>query len=429
MCRIITRVRELPSGTVTFLFTDIEGSTRLLHELGAGYADALADHRRVMRKSFVAHRGVEVDTQGDAFFVAFAKASDGVTAARSAQDMLASGPIRVRMGLHTGEPILTEEGYVGLDVHKGARIAACGHGGQVLLSEATRRLIDAEVRDLGLHRLKDLQEPERLFQLGEGKFPPLKSLNQTNLPVQPTPFLGRERELAEVLDLLEREDVRLLTLTGAGGTGKTRLALQAVAELVEKYPDGVWFVGLADVMDPGLLLPTIAQSLEIREAAGETLEAAVERYLRSKRIVLLLDNVEQLLPAAAPPLGKLCAACPGLELVITSREPLHLGAEREYPVSPLTNDEALRLFARRAQAARPDFELRDKNRSTVETICMRLDRLPLGIELAAARVRLLPPDKLLSRLEQRLPVLVGGPRDAPSVNAPCGLPSSGATTS
>jgi predicted ATPase len=413
MYRIIIGVRELPSGTVTFLFTDIEGSTRLLHELGDRYADALAEHRRVLRKSFVAHRGVEVDTQGDAFFVAFARASDGATAARSAQDMLASGPIRVRMGLHTGEPILTEEGYVGLDVHKGARIAACGNGGQVLLSEATRRLIDAEVRDLGLHRLKDLQEPERIFQLGEGEFPPLKSLNQTNLPVQPTPFLGRERELAEVLDLFRREDVRLLTLTGAGGTGKTRLALQAVAELVEEYPDGVWFVGLAAVMDPGLLLPTIAQKLEVREAAGETLEHALARHLQSKRMVLLLDNMEQLLPAAAPPLGKLCAECPDLELVVTSREPLHLAAEREYPVRSLSNDEALRLFAGRAKAARPGFELRDENRSAVEAICMRLDRLPLAIELAAARVKLLPPDKLLSRLEQRLPVLVGGPHDAP----------------
>jgi predicted ATPase len=404
---------ELPSGTVTFLFTDIEGSTRLLQELGGGYADALADHRRVLRESFAAYRGVVVDTQGDSFFVAFARASEAVAAARWAQDMLALGSIRVRMGLHTGEPILTDEGYIGLDVHRGARIAACGHGGQVLLSEATRRLIDAAVSDLGLHRLKDLQAPERIFQLGKGEFPPLRSLNQTNLPVQPTPFLGRERELAEVLELFGREDVRLLTFTGPGGTGKTRLALQAVAELVEEYPDGVWFVGLGAVMDPGLLLPTVAQTLEVREAAGELLKETLARHLQAKRMVLVLDNVEQLLPGAALQLGELCAACPHLELVVTSREPLHLAAEREFPVRPLSDDEALRLFTGRAQAALPDFELRDENRSAVEAICNRLDRLPLAIELAAARVKLVTPGKLLPRLQQRLPVLVGGPHDAP----------------
>jgi class 3 adenylate cyclase len=249
---------QLPGGTVTFLFTDVEGSTRLLREVGDDYADMLAEHRRVLREAFARHGGVEVGTEGDAFFVAFPKATDALAAASAAREALADGPIRVRIGLHTGEPMTTAEGYVGIDVHRAARIAAAGHGGQILLSQATRDLVGADrLYDLGLHRLKDLTEPERLYQLGDEQFPPLRSVDQTNLPVQPTPFVGREEELADVLALLEAH--RIVTLTGPGGSGKTRLALQAAAESVEQYGDGVWFVSLAAVRDPHLIEPTIAR--------------------------------------------------------------------------------------------------------------------------------------------------------------------------
>src|SRR5919198_1599903 len=217
---------DLPAGTVTFLFTDIEGSTKLLAELGDRYADALAEHHRVIRRAIEHHRGAEMGTAGDAFFVVFARAPDALAAAAEVQRALGGGPIRVRMGVHTGEPVLTDDGYVGMDVHRVARIAAAGHGGQILVSERTRDLAgDNGLRDLGEHRLKDLTAPERIYQLGESDFPPLKTLHQTNLPVQPTPLIGRERELADVIDLVQSH--RLVTLTGAGGSGKTRLALQA----------------------------------------------------------------------------------------------------------------------------------------------------------------------------------------------------------
>jgi len=258
---------KLPTGTVTFLFTDIEGSTRLLHELGERYAEVLADHRRVLRQAFVRHGGVEVDTQGDAFFVAFGKASEALAAATEAGAALADGPIRVRMGVHTGEPLLTEEGYVGIDVHRAARIAAAGHGGQILVSQSTRDLAGADgLRDLGEHRLKDLSAPERIYQLGDDDFPPLKSLNQSNLPMQPTPLIGRERELSEVVELLGSN--QLVTLTGAGGSGKTRLAVQVAAELVEDYADGVWFVSLAAVRDAELTEPAIAQWVREKTCAS-----------------------------------------------------------------------------------------------------------------------------------------------------------------
>ena len=253
-------MRNLPAGTVTFLFTDVEGSTRLLQELGAeDYANALAEQRRVLREVFERHGGVVVDTQGDAFFVAFSTAPEALDAACAAQAEL---ELPVRIGLHTGTPLLTEDGYVGADVHRAARIAASGHGGQVLLSTATEALISgAELRDLGEHRLKDLSAPERIFQLGGYEFPPLKTLYRTNLPVPATQFLGRAHELADIQELLARDDARLVTLTGAGGSGKTRLALHAAGAAAEAYPDGVWWVPLAPLTDPNGVGPSAARVL------------------------------------------------------------------------------------------------------------------------------------------------------------------------
>jgi predicted ATPase/class 3 adenylate cyclase len=385
----------LPRGTVTFLFTDIEGSTQLLQELGDEYADVLADHRRVLREEFARHGGIEVGTEGDAFFVAFAKASDALAAAAAGREALADGPVRVRMGLHTGEPTLTEEGYVGIDVHRAARIAAAGHGGQVLVSQATRDLTDASrLRDLGVHRLKDLAAPERLYQLDDDEFPPLRSVDQTNLPVQPTPFVGRESELAEVLALLDA--YRIVTLTGPGGSGKTRLALQAAAESVEKYGDGVWFVSLAAVGDPQLIEPTIA-----RVVGGPD---DLHEFLRGKRTLLVLDNLEQLLPDAAGVVTRLDA-----RILATSRSRLNIAAEQEFPVPTLPLGDAAALFTQRARQLEPRFE----PDAAVRQIAERLDGLPLALELAAARVKVLTPGQILERLGRSLDLLTSGAQDAP----------------
>jgi predicted ATPase len=393
-------MNELPSGTVTLLFTDIEGSTRLLHELGAGYREALDEHRRVIRQAFKAHGGVEVDTQGDAFFVAFHGANDAAEAAQSAQQALESGPIRVRMGIHTGEPERTESGYVGVDVHRGARIAGAGHGGQVLLSQATRDLLGEQfpVQDLGAHRLKDLLAPERIYQLGEAEFPPLKTLHQTNLPVAATPFLGRARELAEVSQLLVEQRVRLLTLTGPGGTGKTRLALQAAAESGDAYRDGVFWVPLAPVRDGALVLSTVSKALSAKDE--------LESSLRDKELLLLLDNFEHVVEAA-PQLSTLLAGCPSLTLLVTSRERLQLAAEHEYQVPPLAPPEGVELFTERARA----LGAKPSTNGAVAELCNRLDNLPLALELAAARTKLFSPEQLLDRLGQRLDLFKGG-RDA-----------------
>src|SRR5438552_15834286 len=251
---------ELPAGTVTFLFSDIEGSTRLLQELGDEYPVVLSRHRNTLREKFAQHGGFEVDTQGEAVFVAFSRAKDALAAAREAQAALDEGRVRVRIGVHTGEPLLTEEGYVGIDVHRAARIAAVGHGGQILVSQSTRDLVGEDrLRDLGKHRLKDLTAPERIFQLGDATFPPLKTLDRTNLPIAATPLVGRERELAELTELL-RDETRLVTVTGAGGSGKTRLALQVAAELADDFRDGVFFVPLAPIQDAALVPPAIAQA-------------------------------------------------------------------------------------------------------------------------------------------------------------------------
>jgi predicted ATPase/class 3 adenylate cyclase len=386
----------LPQGTITFLFTDIEGSTRLLQELGDDYADALREHRRALRDAFAHHGGVEVDTQGDAFFVAFAKASDALAAASAARDALGDGPVRVRIGLHTGEPTHTDEGYVGIDVHRAARIAAAGHGGQILLSQSTRDLAGGErLRDLGVHRLKDLAAPERLYQLGEEEFPPLKSLDRTNLPVQPTPFVGREHELAEVLALLETH--RIVTLTGPGGSGKTRLALQTAAESVEEYGDGVWFVSLAAVRDPQLIEPTIA-----RVVGGPD---DLHEFLAGKRTLLVLDNLEQLLPDAGEIVARLDA-----RILATSRSRLNISAEQEFPVPTLPLEDAATLFTQRARQLEPRFE----PDAAVPQIAERLDGLPLAVELAAARVKVLTPAQILDRLGRSLDLLTSGAHDAPA---------------
>jgi len=386
-------MRDLPSGTVTFLFTDIEGSTKLLHELGAeSYAEALAEHRRLLRDAFARHGGVEVDTQGDALFVAFPAGPEAVEAARHAQEALAQGPIRVRMGIHTGTPHLTEEGYVGEDVHVGARIAAAGHGGQVLLSKETRELVAVEVTDLGEHRLKDFAEPMWIFQLGSERFPPLKTISNTNLPHPASSFVGREREVEEVVSLL-RDGARLLTLTGPGGSGKTRLAIEAAAELVPEFKAGVFWVGLAPLRDPALVTDTIGKTLGAKDGLAD--------HIGDRELLLLLDNLEQVIEAA-PEFSSLVEACPNLTLLVTSRELLRVRGEVEYPVLPLAEPEAVELFCARARSEPDD---------TVEQLCRALDNLPLAIELAAARASVLAPAEMVERLSQRLDLLRGG-RDA-----------------
>ncbi|MEO6579373.1 MAG: adenylate/guanylate cyclase domain-containing protein, partial [Candidatus Limnocylindria bacterium] len=388
-------------GTVTFLFTDVEGSTKLLHALGAeAYADALAEHRRILREAFSAHGGVEVDTQGDAFFIAFPTAPGAVEAARRATEQLAPSPIHVRMGLHTGTPLLAEEGYIGPDVHKGARIGAAGHGGQILVSSATAQLVDTDLHDLGLHRLKDLSAPERIFQVGTDQHPRLKTLHQTNLPIPATPFLGREAELEELAELVADPATRLVTLTGTGGTGKTRLALQAGANAAERFPDGVWWVPLAPLRDPALVSAETTRALG---GTGEPAEAVGER-----RLLMVYDNFEHVLDAADL-VATLLARCPNMVVVATSREPLRIGGEREFAVDPLLPAQAVELFITRAIAVRHDFTATDE----IAEICARLDHLPLAIELAASRVKVLSSSALLERLEHRLPILAGGARDLP----------------
>jgi predicted ATPase len=383
----------LPSGTVTFLFTDIEGSTRLLRDLGAaGYDRALAAHRRVLRDAFLRHDGVEVDTQGDAFFVAFPTAAGALKAAAECQHVLASGPIRVRMGLHTGTPFLGVEGYVGADVNLGARIAASGHGGQVLLSRATRELVEDDLQDLGEHRLKDFAEPVWIFQLGSEPFPPLKTISNTNVPRPASSFVGRESELADVLSLL-RDGDRVVTLSGPGGSGKTRLAIEAATELVPEFRNGVYWVGLATLRDPTLVVETVAQTVGAEDGLAE--------HIGDREMLLLLDNFEQVVEAARE-LSSLLPSCPNLRVLVTSRELLRIQGEREYAVPPLAEQDAVELFCRRS-GAEPD--------ETIPDLCSRLDNLPLAVELAAARAGVLSPAQILERLSQRLDLLRGG-RDA-----------------
>jgi predicted ATPase/class 3 adenylate cyclase len=383
---------DLPAGTVTFLFTDVEGSTKLLHELGAeAYAERLAEHRRVVRQACSARAGIEVDTQGDAFFVAFPTPQGALEAAQAINEELASGRIALRIGLHTGTPLLTEEGYVGEDVHFAARVAASAHGGQVVLSQATRALLDEHhpLVELGEHRLKDIPEPVAIYQLGEGQFPPLKTISNTNLPRPASSFVGRERELSGVLARIEG-GARLLTLTGPGGSGKTRLALEAAAALVPEYKAGVFWVGLASLRDPALVAETIAQTLGAKEGLVE--------HIGERELLLLLDNLEQVIEAA-PELSSLLQGCRNLTLLVTSRELLRVQGEIEYPVLPLADAEAVSLFCERAQTGATE---------EIAELCRRLDNLPLAIELAAARAKALSPAQLLERLSQRLDLLKGG---------------------
>jgi predicted ATPase/class 3 adenylate cyclase len=398
-------------GTVTLLFTDVEGSTELLERLGAQqYADVLARHRQVLRRVFERHGGYEVDEEGDALFVVFPGAGEAVTAAGEGQRDLASADwpqgvdLRVRMGIHTGEPLPVPPKYVGMDVHRAARIMSAAHGRQVIVSEATAALLGgARLRDLGPHRLKDLLEPIRLFQLDvdglPGEFPPLRSLQRTNLPTAAWPLVGRDTELEQIRGLTAR-GVRLLTLTGPGGSGKTRLALQAAAEHSEEFVDGVFFVALAPLRETGEVLGTVAQAVGLRS------DDDVATWLSPRRVLLVVDNLEHL-PGVAHVVSQLLV---GQTVVLaTSRAPLHLSGEHELPVEPLAEDAAVELFVSRAAAAGRPVTADE----VVAAVCRRLDNLPLALELAAARVKLLAPAALLQRLEEALPLLTGGAHDLP----------------
>jgi predicted ATPase/class 3 adenylate cyclase len=434
---------ELPTGTVTFLFSDIEGSTRLLQLTGERWPALLERHRVLLREAFTAHDGVEVGTEGDSFFVAFPTAANAVRAAVAAQRALADEPwgidepLRVRMGLHTGLADVRDGTYVGIDVHRAARIGAVAYGGQVLLSDAVRALVTQDLdprvtlRDLGEHHLKDLDAPERLYQLAiEGlpdRFPPLASgiavLN--NLPRRLTTFLGREREIAEVQAALE--GARLLTLTGPGGTGKTRLSLEVAGRSLDRYPGGVFFVELSPVAEAELIATAIAQALGLPDAGGRSASDRIIDHLADRRVLLVLDNFEQV-TEGAPVVAELLTRVPNLSVLATTRAPLHVSGEQEYPVPPLSlpdlahlpgseglsQYEAVRLFIERARAVKPDFAVTNDNAPAVAEICVRLDGLPLAIELAAARIRILSPQAMLGRLEHRLSLLSSGLRDLPA---------------
>jgi predicted ATPase/class 3 adenylate cyclase len=433
----------LPTGTVTFVFTDIEGSTQLVNELGDRFPAVLDEHHRILRKVFAGNRGVEVSTEGDAFFVIFTSAPDAVAAAVDAQRALAGHDwghgidVRVRMGMHTGEGSLVGDNYGGIDVHRAARISSVGHGGQIVLSETTRTLVeptlpdDVRIKDLGEHALKDLDRREHLYQLCidglPSDFPALRSLQArpNNLPVTLTPFIPRDEEVVEVIRLLGSN--RLVTLTGPGGTGKTRLGIEVATRSLVDFRDGVFVVLLASVTDPDLVASSIAEALGVREQGMTPISTLLKDFLRPKKLLLLLDNFEQLVSAGGS-VTEILAAAPGVKTVVTSRAALRVSGEQEYPVPPMTAPnpervsspeslsgyEAVELFVQRAGAVKPDFVLSHENARSVAEICWRLDGLPLAIELAAARIRLLKPDDIVRRLDRSLSLLAGGARDLPA---------------
>ncbi|MDP9358712.1 MAG: adenylate/guanylate cyclase domain-containing protein, partial [Chloroflexota bacterium] len=436
---------DLPHGTITFLFTDIEGSTRLWQDHPEAMGQAVARHLALVRSVIEAHGGMVFKTVGDAVCAAFPEPSRAVAAALEGQEALhreawgVIGALRVRMALHAGEAVPQDGDYLGPTVNRVARLVAAAHGGQVLLSLPTAELVRDRLppgttfRDLGEVPLRDLDRPERAVQLLHPALPtafppPRAEVRPThNLPTAPTPFLGRAAVVGQISALLRDPGVRLLTLTGSGGVGKTRLALRVAADLLEAFPDGVRFVGLAPITDPALVLPAIARVVGVVPTGDRPLGEAVAAALRDKRLLLVLDNFEQVVEAA-PQVADLLAGCPDLTVLVTSRVPLRVAAEHRFPVPPmslpsaravgpieeLAESEAVALFVARAKAARPDFALTASNAEAVATTCTRLDGLPLAIELAAARVGVLPPPALLTRLDQRLRLLTGGARDLPA---------------
>ena len=440
------RVRPQASGTLTFLFTDLESSTRLWEELPQAMKHALERHDAILRAAVEASDGHVVKTTGDGLMAVFASVPDAVTASLTAQRGLTdeqwgeTGALRVRMGVHTGVAEARDDDYFGPTVNRAARIMSAGHGGQVLLSAAAAALVvdrlpeEAGLRDLGEHRLKSLSRPERVFQLVHpdlgSDFPPLATQNgrADNLPAQTSAFIGREPELKEVAKRLEDEAVRLITLVGPGGTGKTRLALRAAAGHADRFEDGVFFVDLSAVRDTESVLTAIARATGLSETGEKPMLAELAGQLRDKRALLVLDNFEQV-TAAATSVVQLLEECPGLQVLATSREALRVRGEHLLPVPPLSlppaapgqlspaeleRFEAIQLFVERARATRPDFRLTDDNAPAVAEICLRLDGLPLAIELAAARINLFSPAALRERLGDRLALLRGGARDLPA---------------
>jgi predicted ATPase/class 3 adenylate cyclase len=388
----------------TFWFSDVEGSTKLVAEIGDhAFRELLREHRAIVRSAFATYQGEEVGTEGDSFFATFPSPAAAASAARTVCSALDGGPIRVRIGIHAGVALGEEGGYIGLDVHRAARIASVAHGGQIVLSDTASAHCADDLVDLGEHRLKDLSGPVRLFQLGEQAFPPLRSLHRTNLPVSSTPFLGRADALAAVATLLGRADARLVTLTGPGGMGKTRLALQAAADAADAFADGVWWVPVAQLEDPSLVLPTVAQTLQIGAGGGEAVASALSDGLSGRHVLVVVDNAEHLLPGIADAIAHL-ASIAGPSLCVTSRERLALAGEHVFTVPALSDRDSVALFVARARQLDPAFA----EAPGLTALCRQLDNLPLAIELAAARTTLFSVEELAERLGNSLGLLKSG---------------------